>query len=350
MKAASRGVIVIVGLAVVLAACSSKSDPAPPRGHDVGNDAGLPSPTPSPTGDTAAGTDPAAVIGAFDIRLVAADPGSKTSPPNPAHVVVQGQVMSGLRPPQLTLEETAREGACFIEVPSAPFCDPACRLGEVCLKGGKCVTQPMPRNVGDVSVTGLATMPANAPISMSPSPPLFYYVFAGDTKIAVPPFTEGDPIGLSAKGADFPAFQIASRGISMLEVTSPTPITMERGKPMALRWKAATMAGNSRVGIVVDISHHGGFKGQISCDVPDNGSFDLPAGLVGKLMDLGIAGYPTTTVTRRTTATAQLPAGRVELNVVSEKILAIVIPGFVSCGDDEPCPGGKVCGQDGLCK
>jgi hypothetical protein len=348
---------VFVSLLLVGAvACASKNDPAPAgtggargaanTGGSVGTASG------GATGSADAGADaapdPTAVIGAFDIRLVSADPGTATSPPVAAFVAVQGKVGSVPRPPLLTLEVTAREGECVVEIPSPPHCEPACLEG-TCVKGGRCVAEPQPRSVGQVKLTGLATA-GGAALTMAPEPPQFFYQPAAELKITVPPFAEGAPLGLEAAGGDLPAFAITSKGTVELEVTSTTPVPMERGKPMALRWKAATLPDNSRVAIAVDISHHGGFKGQITCDVADDGSFDVPAALVGKLIDLGVAGYPTTTVTRRTRAAATLAAGRVELNVLSERILPIMIPGYVSCSEDDPCPSGKTCSQAGLCQ
>ena len=100
----------------------------------------------------------------------------------------------------------------------------------------------------------------------------------------------------------------------------------------------------------MDISHHGGFKGLITCDTEDAGSLDVPPALVDRLLNLGVAGYPTVTVTRKTTAHARLSPGRVALNVIAERLLPIVIPGYTSCSENDPCPPGKTCGLDGLCR
>jgi hypothetical protein len=340
-------VLVAAFVAPFALACSSKSDPKP------AGDAGAAGDTANTITDTMAatmtdtGAEPVGVIGAFDIRLVPGDPGSADSAPVPAFVAIQGRVASAPQPPLLTLETTAREGDCLVEVPKPQFCD-AC-LDGTCVKGGKCVPNPQPRSVGTVTVTGVATA-AGSSLSMAPQPPKYFYQPEGEVKITVPPFEEGAALKLAASGGELPAFEIAGKGTTMLEVTTTTPVTMERGKPLGLRWKAATVAGISRVGIVVDISHHGGFAGQIRCDVADSGSFDVPAAMVGKLIDLGVAGYPSTTVTRKTTGETTLSAGRVQLNVTTERLLPIVIPGYVSCSEKEPCAAGKTCSQAGLCQ
>ena len=96
-----------------------------------------------------------------------------------------------------------------------------------------------------MTIDGLATESGSAPVRMAPEPPRFFYQPGVDVKILFPPFAEGAGIRLSASGGDLPAFEISSRGTTPLEITSPTPVTMDRGKPLVLRWKAATVAGVS---------------------------------------------------------------------------------------------------------
>jgi hypothetical protein len=55
-------------------------------------------------------------------------------------------------------------------------------------------------------------------------------------------------------------------------------------------------------------------------------------------------------VVRRATSNAQLAAGRVELNVMSERVLPLIVDGHTSCSEDIPCPAGQTCQQNQLCR
>jgi hypothetical protein len=323
-----------------LAACSSSKDVAGAGG------AGGASTNP---GADAAAADPAATIGAFDIRLVPPVAAMGTSPATPAYTSIQGQVRSSPRPPTLQLNLAAQDGACRLYTPTAPFCEPPC-IGGTCVTGGKCVPDPTPRNVGMVTIMGVATQPGSAPVSMAPDPPKYFYQPNADVKTSFPPFAEGADVLLSAAGAELPAFKIAGKGIRLLEVPSEAPIPVAKGKPLPVRWQAPGRADLTRVEVTVDISHHGGFKGAITCDTADSGSLDIPAVLVGKLIDLGVAGFPTVAVVRRATSNAQLAPGRVELNVMSERVLPLIVDGHTSCSEDLPCPAGQTCQQNQLCR
>jgi hypothetical protein len=303
--------------------------------------------TTKPSGDAAA-ADPAATVGAFDIKLVPMVPAVGSTPATPDFTSIQGLVASGPRVPNLQLNLTATEGECRLYTPTAPFCNPAC-TGGTCVTGGKCVPDPQPRNVGTVTIAGVATTQPG-PLSMAPDPPAYIYQPSVDVKVSFPPFAEGAVVMLSASGADLPAFQIAGQGIRLLEVPSQAPIPVAKGKAVPVRWTAPGKPELTRVEVTIDISHHGGFKGSITCDTADSGSLDIPATLVGKLIDLGVAGWPTVAIKRRATASVQLASGRVDLNVTSERDLPLMIEGYTSCNEDLPCPTGKTCQLNQLCR
>jgi hypothetical protein len=304
--------------------------------------------TTKPSGDAAA-ADPAATVGAFDIRLVPMVPASGTTPATPDYTSIQGLVGSGPRVPNLQLNLAATEGECRLYTPTAPFCDPAC-VGGTCVTGGKCIPDPQPRNVGTVTIAGVATQPGSAPVSMAPDPPAYFYQPNGDVKVSFPPFAEGAELMLSASGADVPAFKIAGKGIRLLEVPSQSPIPVTKGQPLPVRWTAPGKPELTRVEVTVDISHHGGFKGSITCDTADSGSLSIPATLVGKLIDLGVAGFPSVAIKRLATASAQTAAGRIDLNVTSERDVPLMIDGYTSCDEGIPCPMGKTCQQNKTCR
>lgn len=81
----------------------------------------------------------------------------------------------------------------------------------------------------------------------------------------------------------------------------------------------------------------------VTCQVPDTGSTEIPEPLVTELIALGVAGYPTVSLTRVTSDSASISAGRVDLLVMSQMSLQVQIPGLISCSEQEPCPDGQEC-------
>ena len=122
---------------------------------------------------------------------------------------------------------------------------------------------------------------------------------------------------------------------------SNTTITIRSDEPTLLSWTPPADGQSSRMEIEVDISHHGGQKGQIDCDVPDTGAFEIPEELVTQLVALGVAGYPTITLTRVSRAAAPEAPG-ITLSVMST-VDRLVDTGFDSCGMDSDCPDGLTC-------
>lgn len=108
-----------------------------------------------------------------------------------------------------------------------------------------------------------------------------------------------------------------------------------------LSWTPPADGQSSRMEIEVDISHHGGQKGQIDCDVPDTGAFEIPEELVTQLVALGVAGYPTITLTRVSRAAAPEAPG-ITLSVMST-VDRLVDTGLDSRGMDSDCPDGLTC-------
>ena len=118
---------------------------------------------------------------------------------------------------------------------------------------------------------------------------------------------------------------------------------------MPLAWNAPAMPDIARVQIRLDISHHGGKKGEIDCDVPDTGSFTIPASLVTELVDLGLAGFPTIQVAREVSGTSQAQP-KIAL-LVSSPVEREVDTGVKSCTMDIDCPAGQHCDTTNLtCK
>jgi hypothetical protein len=162
--------------------------------------------------------------------------------------------------------------------------------------------------------------------------------YSGPTLQPFPPCAEGASVTVRSD-----KFTVATSCITALALTSPVPIPVKAGAPTQITWTAPGKTGSSRIVIELEIAHHGGYKGQIDCEVADTGSFDIPAPLVTALVNLGLAGYPSVAVTRISrNAPANEPG--VKLTVLSRQEVA-VDTGVVSCGgsDSPPCPSGMAC-------
>jgi hypothetical protein len=142
--------------------------------------------------------------------------------------------------------------------------------------------------------------------------------------------------------------RLQSVGIAPLELTARAqPVS---GQPLALAWKPPAQANVSRIEIEMDLSHHGGSKGKIECDVPDTGSLAIPAAQITALQGLGISGFPTVIVTRVATGSTTTRLGRATLRVVASVERAVEVEGLHSCTANEDCPAGMTCQVDLKCK
>jgi hypothetical protein len=321
MKAASL-VLLLVALAVGCGGTHAGS--SPPDGGSGGNGTGGAS-TDSGSGG---GGDADTVLGSFLVDLVTKDP---------AHAVFQGLVKDGAQPQLIIWDDVTSGSGCTLQSPRVPFCNPSCG-SLACVADGQCVGYPTAQDVGTVTVKGIGStdMVIN-PISSMYSRDLPY-----------PPTAEGAPIEVDATGGKLGPFTIKSTGIAPLAVAGPIPL--ESGKALSLTWTAPGMPELTRMDIKVDISHHGGTRGQILCDVPDNGALEIPEPVITKLIAFGVAGFPSVTLSRAAIGWASVPGGRISLEVSSTAQVDATVPGLISCTDTTDCPTGKTCQPDQSCK
>ena len=335
----------------VLTACSSDEsspDPAPATGGSGGNSGGTPGATGgtpaatggagnAPTGGMGSGNAPSTdeVVGNFRITLK--DPTASRD----GFTEVIGFVYERPYPQELVWEETQSAGDCALFEPSVPFCDPACTGGAVCVESGDCVTPPPKKALGEVTVRGVRTTAGATEFTMKAV--AGNYQPGSDTgTLPYAAFAPGDALSVSTTGGDFAPFTLEATGIEPLVVTTGAPVPVESGKPVSLAWQAGENPA-SKIEIKLEISHHGGVKGMVTCEVADTGSTEIPEPLVTELIALGVAGYPTVSLTRVTSDRASISAGSVELLVMSQSALPVQIPGLISCSEEEPCPEGQEC-------
>lgn len=279
------------------------------------------------------------VVGAFAVRLIPAVPATNS----PAFTAVVGRVDDGPTPEGVVMTVVEQANGCRLRTPSAPFCSPACGVSAVCTAGNKCVTHPKAQNLGTVKVRGLGSAEFSMePISGNYQPP-------GEVELPNPPCAEGAEVTIETGGGAYPPFTVKAKGITELKVTGTGNIPLNLNQPLNLAWTPPGAASVSRIHVRVDISHHGGLKGEIDCDVPDNGALEIPATMVTKLINLGVAGFPTVYVTRESSGSTVIHPGKVNLEISSSVERPLQLAGVVSCNDDSECPPGKPCLGDRTC-
>lgn len=319
--------------ALSVAACDGAATPDAATPVDAATDAAA---------DRATVTDGAGgdvSVGAFQVRLVApSDAGA-------GYTSVVGKVQDGQTPAQIVWETRATDGDCTLLVPRVPFCATPCGGTSVCVENDTCRPYPTAQSVGTVSVHGVRTAAGATAYDMTYVAGA--YQTPGSVMLPYPAFAEGDAIRIDAAGSAFAsAFTLSARGIAPLALTGST-VRLQSGQALDLAWTAPTQTG-SRVQVHLDISHHGGTRGKVECDTADDGAMTLSASLVTQLLALGVAGYPSIVVTRVTTGTAAIPAGRVDLSVTSDIETAVEIPNLRSCTSSADCDGGT-CRADLTC-
>jgi len=221
---------------------------------------------------------------------------------------------------------------CELLVPVG--CDTPCDATSWCTGKDQCAPKSMVINAGTLALTGHGGRNLNLEPQGN--------VYAISPTLPFPACSEGAAVTVQSS-----QFSLAGSCIAPLQVTTPPPVLASAGHAIELSWDPPAQAG-SRVEIAVEISHHGGFKGEIDCDVPDTGSFRVPEPLVTALNELGRAGYPTISVMRKSVATAT-QAPNVVLEISSTVVLA-ADTGVVSCAGDQDCTAPATCQPSRICQ
>jgi hypothetical protein len=345
--------LLCAAVALVMAGCSSEDSPSGTGG--AAGSAGSPgssgssaggsgsSAGSSSAGSSSAGTgsvipgDSSQIVGTFAVQMKV----------DKLMTSVVGKVADGPVPINLVWTEKKTEGNCRLETPTSPFCEDPCGA-DVCVADGKCQPYPTGHSVGEVTLTGVhvaggGTEVVLKEIAASYQPP------AG-TALAYPPFGASDTIEVHATGKDYAAFDLSTKGVDPIAL-STEDFDLDPAKPFVLAWDAAADPKASQIHVKIDLSHHGGVKGLIECDLDDTGSLTISKEMIAELIGLGVAGYPSVVVTRTSLDTAQLDHGRVELEVSSLVERYLTTPGVVSCTTDEDCSDGKTCrSSDSTCQ
>jgi hypothetical protein len=308
---------------LALAACGSSDSPA----------------NPGAAGSAGTGSgDASKLVGAFQLKL------TPFSDLGPATTSINGRVSDGPTPVTTIWEKARTDGDCTLSTPRVPFCSTPCGGGAACVEDDTCLPYPTARSAGTVTVTGVKAVDGSTTFDLSPTNNNYQALIA----LAYPPFAEGDPVRFAAAGGDFTPFNLSSKGIAPLTLQS-TELALESGQPLPVTWTKGSES-SAKIHVSLDISGHGGTKGVIECDSSDSGALTISAALITKLLDLGVAGFPTVKVTRHVTDSTVIAPGRVELEISSTVEQSVTVEGLISCTDDKNCPDGQSCQTDLTCK
>ncbi len=248
---------------------------------------------------------------------------------------VDGNVTDGVVPISV-LEEIGAEGDCKLLRRNNPFCDPACGPGETCTFEGECIAYPSNQDLGTVSVSGLLQA-----VSMEPVfPGNTYY----DSSVPDPPFEAGSLITLRMPEGTYGPLQLHGVGVEPL-VPTDEEWAVEGGVELVAHWEAPTASvSRSEVLLSVNVDQHGTSPGAVYCTFEDDGEGTVPPSLLQDLVDAGVTGFPTGTLSRRTVDSAALDGGGcMDFTVSTPRSVAVDVIGFTPCVSTADCPDGMEC-------
>ncbi|MFZ5442927.1 MAG: hypothetical protein ACOZQL_23175 [Myxococcota bacterium] len=349
--------VVVVGL---ISACGTPT-PGNDAGVDAGSDAGAATIDAGPLGD--AGTR----VGLFQLQHTVSQFGDSSN--------FFGKVYDGPTPKAVQFAVDLTNGDCRVEVPVVPFCATPCGGSAVCVSNDTCQPYPTSRSVGTLHAAGFlftasgagggsgtgggggATGGGSGGGGGSPSATEFDlavvsngYSTPASVQLSVPPFADQSTLTLTASGSSVVSpFTLSSTGVAPIALTQST-WALASGSALDLQWTPGSTSTGARIEVEIDISHHGGLRGQIVCDTADDGALSIGADLVTRLIGLGVSGFPTIVVRRIKTGSTVIQGGRVDFEVLSSTEKGLTIPGLVSCTDTSECPMGQTCQDDLRCQ
>jgi hypothetical protein len=248
---------------------------------------------------------------------------------------VSGSVAEGVIPLTVLQPKEFEEG-CQLLQKDNPFCDPPCGAGQLCDHDGGCVPYPENREVGTVTVTGLNV---GGPIVMEPKNNMYF-----DTTVSYPVYDSGADIQVQVTGGEVlgvGGFTLQAKGIPSL-VVPDRYWSMEDGKTLDLSWTPEE-GHEGEIYFSLNVDQHGNSPVSLFCRVKDTGSHAVSANLVSTMLSYGVSGFATADLYRRDVDTVNLPAGCVDLQVLSHVQGMLSVEGHTACFNDLDCPEGEIC-------
>jgi hypothetical protein len=304
--------------------CSAKDDAPATTGGTAGasGTAGSGGGTGGGTGGSGGSAPGDEVVGTFTVALNPPEDGA------PAFTSIYGDVFSGAYPTEVIETPVVSEGGCTVYKYSQHTCiSPACTTAQKCAGPEDCRAVPDLVSVGTVTVGGVGA----SPLTLSLTNNKYQYPL----DLEYPGFDEGAELSISASGAFYSAFTVATSGVAPVTLSADT-FELASGTPLLVQWEAGANP-DATVSINLNISRHGGSSGYLECTGSDSGSLTIPAGPVTRLIELGVAGYPQLVLTRRSRAEVPVPTGKVTFQSMATAVPTLTIDGLCSCFDSSDC-------------
>ncbi len=320
--------------ALSLVACTGPSTPTPDTDTDETetdtdvdtDDTDIPDPEGDPATVELAGTcDLAERWGGFRI-----DNGD-------AFGYIDGTVRLGVIPSTVPAPVDADAG-CRLDQRLNPFCDPPCPGDQTCNLDNECVPFPVAQDLGTVTVAGV--LPGSVAIE-----PFELGNSYQNTDVENPPVAPDSLVEVRIPDSPWGSLDLHGVGVEPL-TASDDLLLVEEDVDLAIEWTPASGLGRSVVFFRLNIDQHGNSPVNLTCEWPDTGSASVPSGLIEQLINAGVTGFPSATVTRRTAdnvAVGDQGEGCIDLEVTSPRTLDVRVDGFTPCNGPGQCPEGQEC-------
>lgn len=250
----------------------------------------------------------------------------------PTYSAFSGSVADGVVPVNV-LEPVGEDGSCVLLRRNNPFCDPGCAAGQACDFDGSCIPYPVNRDVGVLTVTGLA-----APVMLEPVPPTFSYF---DTMLPHPAFEPGAAITLQTTGGDYSPILLHGIGVEMV-VPTADELALASDTPLDIEWTPGDPRTTMRLQIGVD--QHGLSPLALVCSAPaDAGVLTISGELMTQFIDNGVSGFPSADFHFETVDSVDIEPGCVDFVVRSHARTMVRVEGHTPCNVTAECPDGQTC-------
>ena len=174
----------------------------------------------------------------------------------------------------LTVSE--QEGDCvFLGSLGYGFCDPPCGSDEYCSAHDECLSWPLYRDAGGMTVEGLAE-----PLTVTPSEYGYYSV--DWTCCPESLFDGGEVVTLHAEGNETPAFDIATVAVAPIEAAFDCDPPPDGNDDLEITWTPSEFGGTVRWEMAA--APHAGQGPMIFCETDDVGSLIVPSTLLQRYL------------------------------------------------------------------